>query len=178
MISYRRLVPSAAIVATVVSAALILNSREVEAQGPPPVQVRVIGPLPLPVQDVTVATRTPFQTRLQSPGNVFDSSFTMPGDQRLTIEFVTITCEDLEAPVSARLASLSTKVGGNFAAHSFSSKFAYALAGAVPVAFYSSSEPVRIYADPGTFVDFNRFGSSPCVISLSGFTESVGVQHQ
>ena len=111
----------------------------------------------------------PFQTDLIAGGP--QSSITLPHDQRLTIEFVSVECTNSGAATSGTGVSLVTRVGEGGVSHVFAQKFIRSAGG---INFYRSSEVVRIYADPGTQVMLREvFDGDQCRLMLSGFLEPV-----
>ena len=108
---------------------------------------------------------TPFQTTLVS----FTSSITLPSDQRLTIEFVTVWCESREIAVGTTFVALMTRIGETNVNHFFFPRFV--LVNDVGLNIYGTTEAVRIYADAGTTVRLDHMDNSHFryFVTLSGF---------
>jgi hypothetical protein len=154
-----------------------IGPNSVAAQGPPgPTAVRIEAPLPLPVTDADNPGRSPFQAPLcrafgdPSCDNV-PATLTVSSDVRLVIEFVSSACEVRgEAPRVTDI-SLDTTVATTQARHHF---IPVPTEVATGLQVTVSSQSTKIYADPGTVINFGRSTigatSARCFLSISGYT--------
>lgn len=151
-----------------------------------PVQTRIVNPTaaPVPVKVVDEAAREPFQKSLSINGSTDNSTFTVPTNRRLVIEFVTAHFGE---PVDVKivLVKLTTQLTTGSAAlnHFFVPHFQGTRQGGGINQFttdeYAVSQQARIYAGPGTQVKFAfdlsvqsptfRSGS----MTISGYLEPV-----
>ncbi|HWH82768.1 MAG TPA: hypothetical protein VNU71_11095 [Burkholderiaceae bacterium] len=153
-----------------------LMAQSVLAQaGPPPFDVKVINApanaVPVTVVNTPVAQAVqPFQQRLffASGPPAPESQFTVPAGKRLLIE--TVTVEVQTPPTLVGEASFSTSVGGVVAIHRL--KLGQDGLNFFSRMQYSGTHNVRIYADPGTVVQFTArpltTGSALGDFSVSG----------
>jgi hypothetical protein len=140
---------------------------------------------PLFTRDADNPARRPFQTALCNAENFLGGSavchdpgtYTVPSDRRLVIEFVSGSCSTIGSSGAGSLNGLNsltlqleTTAGGtNVASHIFPP--------AIFLGQISLAHQTRIYADPGTTVEFfmgAAVGPSPfsidCTITISGYT--------
>jgi hypothetical protein len=189
---------SAAGLAILVMAGVVKNSAVAQGQGQGQGQgsapVTIVNPLPVPVAgsvavsgtaNVNVvnaplrvavdATQQPFQKTLCTvgwpPGCLSTpSSFNVPSDKRLVIEYVSGQCDTASLAESVGLMSVSTLVSSVPTSHYVVPQF---LGSVGSVKLYGSAQQTRIYADPGTqvYASASGFptGSVGCLVSLSGY---------
>src|SRR5262245_53798690 len=104
---------------------LLLTSHSATAQGNGAAPVRIVSPVPVPVQDVGQIPRTPFQQTMCSglPQSCADPSrpttFTLPVNQRLVVEYVSVSCLTFDAPALLGTLQFGSTVGQHFASHFF-----------------------------------------------------------
>jgi hypothetical protein len=142
-----------------------------QSQADPSEKPVVIANTPLPVSGSVTTTdadnpaRHPVQFQLS--GN--ESTFTVPADQRLTIEFISVECKGVPPPTTPIFRSLlSTLAGGALVAYPLGANFEGADANGL--GFYLGSSLVRIYADPGSEVSGSTQSNGPvCNYSVSGY---------
>jgi hypothetical protein len=155
-----------------------------------PVPVTIVAPLPVPVtpatgslsvRDVDNAARSPFQVSLctsaafaggslPSCGNLQNSA-QVPSNRRTVIEYISGDCVR-SGDITLIQISLGNIVGGIAAQHPV--RFAL---NPLDSRFLEAAQPVRIYADAGTFVGLGSSlssnavpGSVRCTLTLSGHT--------
>jgi hypothetical protein len=155
-----------------------------QAQGQPgftqdPVPVVVTNTAPVPVTVSVKNQEKPFQALICSDSGAIScgnapESVLVPADQTLTIEFVSASCELLDATNTLLTVNLRTTAGGNTVLHQF---------GATPVSppvptgnRYTVSQPTRLYADGNTEVIASMFvfglEGRRCFVTLSGHLRS------
>jgi hypothetical protein len=154
--------------------------------------VRIASPVPLPVRDVDNAARRPFQAELctQVPlGGSFcgtkPSTFAVPADRRLVIEYASGRCPRSGFSLSNGedwAASLQTIAGGTQARHLLHPVPGIAigsppLQSAMQLNGFDVAQLMRIYADPGSLVglQFEDLGGLAgnvitCEMTISGYT--------
>lgn len=128
----------------------------------PPSQVEVVNPV-LGVFDIDNA-RQPFQISTQ-----LGSSFVVPADRRLVIEYVSIRAHGALGGYLA--ANLETSVNNVITLH----ELGFAPSQQTNINSYFASLPVRIYADPGTNVSAsaNSSGGPTGTLTVSGYLVDV-----
>ncbi len=142
-----------------------------QSQADPSEKPVVIANTPLPVSGSVTTTdadnpaRHPVQFSLS--GN--ESTFTVPADQRLTIEFITVECKGVPTPITPIFRSIvSTVAGGANVGYLLGANFEGSDANGL--GFYLGSFLVRIYADPGSQVSGStQSNGSVCNYSISGY---------
>jgi hypothetical protein len=159
--------------AFLLAAVALVTPNGITAAGSAPIEV--IKPLPLPVsvtnsaplQVLDATTRQPFQRTLcTGPGPIFfscvgSSSFTVPADKALVIEYLSGTCATGGVSETMMWASVSTTAGGTAGSHVVVPHFTVTTTNPNGTFhFYSFGQETRVYADPGTEVTA-RAGSFP-----------------
>lgn len=142
-----------------------------QSQADPSEKPVVIANTPLPVSgsvnttDADNPARHPVQFTLS--GN--ESTFTVPADQRLTIEFITVECKGVPPPNNPIFRTILSTVAGD-ASLGYLLGANFEGADANGLGFYLGSSLVRIYADPGSQVSaFTGTNGSVCNYSVSGY---------
>jgi len=170
----------------------LMSSNTAIADGPTSVPVRIVSPVPLPVRDVDNAARQPFQAALctqhATPPESYcggkPSSYAVPADRRLVIEYASGRCPRSGFTLSTGqdwAASLQTTAGGTEARHLLHpvpgiSIGSPQLQSEMGLNGFDVTQLTRIYADPGSLVvldfeDLGGLGSAiSCDITISGYT--------
>ncbi len=150
--------------------------------------VTIAGPLPLPVTgslDLSNTSADPLFVRSvpkrypwQAVGTLQNSVvvaelLTVPSNQRLIIEYVsTRGVGPSGSPLKVRLDAISTTVGGTSTAFYFVSPQI-----SIGSPYYSTQQPTKIYADPGTkvhiFVEAHAAADDSVYIAVSGYLEDI-----
>ena len=159
-----------------------------QGQGQGAVAVNIVNPVPLPVtgtvsvdgtvnvRDVNAAAAKPFQKLLRQGTIPNVPSFTVPANERLTIEFVSGECHtqnSLNDPTPGTVFEIQTTAGGTDVEHKFFPKLFRAFVLVAPLAtyYYGSTDQTRLYADPGTTVSLGGIILDySCQVTVSGYT--------